>query len=450
MNLRIIKNKITGRTISCILFITAIILFSGCIEDSVNKVSLFSTSTATEIATSTPEITPTPIPTITPVINPNETVIPISDNTIKIAAFNIQVFGTTKASKPDVMDTLAKIVRTYDVVAVQEIRDQSQTSFPLLITYVNENNSQYDFVVSERLGRTSSMEQYAYIYNTQTIELTGTPHTYPEPTGTDPFHRQPYITSFRTPNGNFDAVLITIHTYPDEATEEINTLDDVVEYAQREYPDEQDFIVMGDLNADGSYFNENSASDMSSTEYVWIIDNSQDTTTKSTNYTYDRIILTDTSDYAGDSGVFRFDTEYGLNYDETVAVSDHYPVYAVFWIDRDDDNSSASTNESNQTISSTVQITDLSLDEEWVKIMNTGTSSISLTGWELKDEGDKYTYTFPLFSLESGSTVTVHTEKGMNTATELYWGSGRPIWNNDGDNARLYDINGNLVDQREG
>jgi deoxyribonuclease-1-like protein len=232
-------------------------------------------------------------------------------------------------------------------------------------------------------------------------------------------------------------------------------LDDVVEYAQSEYPGEQDFIVMGDLNADGSYFDEDSASDMSGTEYAWIIDNSQDTTTKSTNYTYDRIILTDTSDYTGDSGVFKFDTEYGLNYDETVAVSDHYPVYAVFWTDRDDDNSSASThvpadNKSDQTMSSTVQITDLSLGEEWVKITNTGTSSISLTGWELKDEGDKFTYTFPSFSFESGSTVTVHTEQGTNTATELYWGSGRPVWNNDGDTARLYDNNGNLVDQREG
>jgi endonuclease/exonuclease/phosphatase family metal-dependent hydrolase len=318
-----------------LLVIAAIILFSGCIEDSANNVSFFPSSTATGITTPAPEIPSTPTPTITPVYN--ETL--ISDNTVKIAAFNIQVFGTTKASKPDVMVTLAKIVRTYDMVAVQEIRDQSQTALPLLVSYVNENSSQYDFVASERLGRTSSKEQYAYIYNTQTIELTGTPHTYPEPTGTDPFHRQPFITSFQTLNGNFDAVLITIHTDPDEATEEINTLDDVVEYAQSEYPGEQDFIVMGDLNADGSYFNENSASDMSGTEYAWIIDNSQDTTTKSTNYTYDRIILTDTSDYTGDCGVFRFDTEYELNYDETVAVSDHYPVYAVFWIDRDDDNS---------------------------------------------------------------------------------------------------------------
>jgi hypothetical protein len=53
-------------------------------------------------------------------------------------------------------------------------------------------------------------------------------------------------------NGGFDVTLIVIHTDPDEATEEINALDVVVNYTQNKYPDEQDFIVMGDLNADCS------------------------------------------------------------------------------------------------------------------------------------------------------------------------------------------------------
>lgn len=44
---------------------------------------------------------------------------------LRIGAFNIQVFGVTKASKPDVMMVLADIVRTYDIIAIQEIRDSS-------------------------------------------------------------------------------------------------------------------------------------------------------------------------------------------------------------------------------------------------------------------------------------------------------------------------------------
>jgi endonuclease/exonuclease/phosphatase family metal-dependent hydrolase len=113
----------------------------------------------------------------------------------------------------------------------------------------------------------------------------------------------------------------------------------VVEYAQGSYPDEQDFIVMGDLNADGSYFDEDGASSMSGSEYYWVIDDSVDTTTKSTDYTYDRIIVTYSAlgDYTVDSGVYRYDIEYGLSEDETVAASDHYPVYAELWCGRDVD-----------------------------------------------------------------------------------------------------------------
>jgi len=160
-----------------------------------------------------------------------------SYETLRVGAFNIQIFGTTKASKPEVMDVLADIIRTYDVIAIQEIRDASQTALPALVDLANTDGSQYDYVVSERLGRTTSKEQYAYIYNTQTIEVTSTPQTYPEPSGTDSFHREPYIASFRAVNGNFDATFIVIHTDPDEATADINGLSAVVEFAQGTYPD---------------------------------------------------------------------------------------------------------------------------------------------------------------------------------------------------------------------
>ncbi len=50
---------------------------------------------------------------------------------IKVGAFNLQVFGTTKANKPEVMGALSKIIRNYDVIAVQEIRDSSQTALLL-------------------------------------------------------------------------------------------------------------------------------------------------------------------------------------------------------------------------------------------------------------------------------------------------------------------------------
>lgn len=53
-------------------------------------------------------------------------------------------------------------------------------------------------------------------------------------------------------------------------------------------------------------------------------------------------------------------------------------------------------------------------------------------------------------TLDSEATVTVYTGEGTNSATELYWGSGNLIWNNDGDTAYLYDISGKVVSTLEG
>lgn len=269
-------------------------------------------------------------------------VTPIMDtspnNIVKLAAFNLQIFGTTKAGKPEIMDVLSKTIRNFDIVAVQEIRDASQTAIPALKNSINDMaGPKYDFIASNRLGRTASKEQYAYFYNTQTMQQIGDPYIYSD--SNDLFEREPYIAEFKARKGNFDFVLITIHTDPDTADQEINDLPKVVENAKSRYQGQGDFIIMGDLNADCDYFNENSQSLLRSSDYIWAINNSIDTTTKSTACTYDRVILTNQAktDFTGNSGVFRFDEAYNLTYNMMIAVSDHYPIYGTFWNNQDTD-----------------------------------------------------------------------------------------------------------------
>jgi deoxyribonuclease-1-like protein len=267
---------------------------------------------------------------------PPSSIVRTSDNKITVGAFNIQRFGHTKASKPEIMGILTKIIRNYDVIAVQEIRTISlQTTLPMLRDDVNSiGSSQYDYVVEG----TKSEEQYAYFYNTRTIQLMGSPYSYPDLN--DTFKREPYIAEFKAKNGNFDFVLITIHAHPDTATPEINHLPEVVEDAKSRYKGQDAFIILGDLNADCTYFKNNKQSLLRSGEYHWIINNTFDTTTKkSTDCAYDRIIITTPAltDFTGESGVFRFDKAYNLSYDSTIAISDHYPVYANFWSNNDTD-----------------------------------------------------------------------------------------------------------------
>lgn len=258
-------------------------------------------------------------------------------DTITIASFNIQVFGKTKASKEDIMDILSKIVRRYDLVAIQEVRNKDQTVIPKFVSLINSDGSSYDYIIGSRLGRTSSKEQYAIIYDTETIQL-----QYPEPRDypdeEDLFHREPLIAKFKAKNGNFDFVLVDIHTDPDEASEEIPSLMQVYEYAEQTYQD-PDIIILGDFNADCKYYNENNMMTPLRIQFRWLIDNSQDTTTKSSRCTYDRILIPKATDedYTGNSGVFHYDDYFSLTPKMTQKVSDHYPVWAEFYTNRDTD-----------------------------------------------------------------------------------------------------------------
>lgn len=92
----------------------------------------------------------------------------------------------------------------------------------------------------------------------------------------------------------------------------------------------------------------------------------------------------------------------------------------------------------------TVCVTDLDEEAEWVDFENTGSSDQDLTGWTVEDEAS-HTYQFPDgFTLGAGDTVRLHTGNGTDSNTDLYWGSGSPVWNNSGDTCYLYDDAGSL------
>ncbi|NLB01489.1 MAG: MBL fold metallo-hydrolase [Methanomicrobiales archaeon] len=99
--------------------------------------------------------------------------------------------------------------------------------------------------------------------------------------------------------------------------------------------------------------------------------------------------------------------------------------------------------------SSGVYIADLDLLEEWVAVANADETAVNLTGWTITDEGTRNTYTFPVFTLSPRADVTVHTGAGNDTTTDLYWGRGNPVWNNDGDIATLTDVSGTVVSTLE-
>ncbi|EDV25218.1 uncharacterized protein TRIADDRAFT_37773 [Trichoplax adhaerens] len=254
---------------------------------------------------------------------------------VKLAAFNIQVLGKTKMGKPDVVADLVKILRRYDLTLIQEIRDISGTAIQQLLTEVNKGHSRsYSMLISDRLGRTSSKEQYAFFYRSDLFSPQGNYHydDGSESAGEDTFQREPFVVKFKIRATGKQFLLIPCHASPSYAVEENDALTDVYDDATSRLG-ETNAIILGDLNADCSYVTSSEWSYIrlwTQSRFNWIIPNSADTTTKSTHCAYDRFVLVGSrmqSDYvSGTAKVFRYDTEYGLSYSETTAVSDHYPI----------------------------------------------------------------------------------------------------------------------------
>jgi hypothetical protein len=87
-----------------------------------------------------------------------------------------------------------------------------------------------------------------------------------------------------------------------------------------------------------------------------------------------------------------------------------------------------------------------SLNAEWIRLKNTGTTARKLTNWTVRDLSN-HVYRFGTYTLGAGKTVTIHSGNGSNTAANRYWRSSGYIWNNDGDRATLKKPNGTVVDR---
>ncbi len=83
-----------------------------------------------------------------------------------------------------------------------------------------------------------------------------------------------------------------------------------------------------------------------------------------------------------------------------------------------------------------------SLTNEQVILTNLS-GQVNMAGWTMSD-GEGNQFTFPSLSLLSKGEVIVHTAKGTNTPTDLYWGQSAPVWAS-GKVAYLRDPSGKLI-----
>ncbi|XP_072306303.1 deoxyribonuclease-1-like 1 [Eucyclogobius newberryi] len=255
----------------------------------------------------------------------------------RICAFNAHHFGESKSKDPKVMAALVQVVSRCDVCLLQEVRDSKHKALPALLAQLNTGRgAEYDFVASERLGRSESyQEQYVFFYKTSSASVTGT-YQFPDdrPGDVDAFAREPFVVRFRAPKTDIkELVLIPQHTAPTNATKELDALYDVLQDVKKMWKT-QNVMLLGDFNADCGYVakkNRVKVRLMTDPDLRWLLPEGTDTTVReSTSCAYDRIVVSGRklldSVVPSSATVFNFQQEFGLSEPEALAVSDHYPV----------------------------------------------------------------------------------------------------------------------------
>ncbi|XP_072522416.1 deoxyribonuclease gamma-like [Salminus brasiliensis] len=258
---------------------------------------------------------------------------------LKICSFNIQSFGESKLSKPAVLNVILESIARCDLMLVMEIKDAKGEAFPQLMTYLNSRyrgrKPEYGFVISQRLGRKSYKEQYAFIYRQRSISVKSV-YQYPDTQAddVDAFAREPFVVWFSSTTTDIkEFVIIPIHTSPEAAVKEIDELYDVHHNVSQHWQSEN-FIIMGDFNAACGYVPKRNWRNIrlrSDTKFLWLTDDKLDTSVKhSTNCAYDRVVLHGENMIkavrADSVEVYDFKQAFGLTEPEALAVSDHFPL----------------------------------------------------------------------------------------------------------------------------
>jgi len=269
------------------------------------------------------------------------------------ATFNIQNYGVSKASKSAVLEALATTIDRYDVVTIQEISQMPDSTgvcglntesavCDLQVAVNSVSGRSFALAISPRIGD----EQYAVLYDSSKASyLNG--GEYPDSNGT--YSRPPY--AFHLQIGSSSMVVASTHTSPSTAELEIAKYPSVIGWMEATFAADF-YMVAGDYNADGSYFDEDTewTSIMSNIpNYTLLTGNEMDTTLALSSNTYDRIIATSSleasgaavyklEDHVNLSGVFQQGCQDGyINSDVCSAsplewhevakeLSDHYPV----------------------------------------------------------------------------------------------------------------------------
>lgn len=248
------------------------------------------------------------------------------------------------------MASIAEIVRRFDVIAIQEVKRETDAIRMLVHEFLGPN---WEVLLSDvTVGQAGNHERLAFIYDKRRVipsGLAGELVLPPTPDGhpVEQFARTPYIAGFKAASERF--ALLTAHikygSTPEERLPELRALakhvaNEIRDRARTAGAEESNLIVLGDFNIDKREGNPLFEAFISSGLYVptplWNLKTTYGTEPKY----YDQIAW-----FQGDLTLLNEDRAGVIDFTDAVfkelpawqmsfRVSDHFPLWAEFIIDR--------------------------------------------------------------------------------------------------------------------
>ena len=248
---------------------------------------------------------------------------------LKIASWALDGFGPTKLANPSARQNVARVVRQFDLIALQQIASIERDLIPRLVEAINQGDGRYDFVVEPPTGPVDRPEQLAFIFDTSRV-VVDRRQTY---TLDDPDNQMtfdPLVAWFRgvqsLPGQAWTFSFVNIRIDLARAPNEVALLPKIIQAIRGDGRREDDLVIAGLLQADDAYLLPTLAS-----KSVQATVRNRPTDIFGRYQTSNLMIDTSsTTEYMGRGGVFDYLDTFNLNLAEAETVTSHLPVYGEF------------------------------------------------------------------------------------------------------------------------
>lgn len=253
---------------------------------------------------------------------------------IRVGSWALAGFGREKLAKPQVMDLFSRLVRQFDVLAVQQITSPERDLLPRMVEHINRTGRRYDFLLGPIVGPEGNGpqplgEQYAFFFDTERVETDrGQLYTVSDPNNQVTY--DPLVAWFRVCGVPADRAwtfsLANFRVDTLRSAQEVPLLGQLMAAVAADGRGEDDLLLGGLLQADDRQIAAQLGRDHSEAVVR------ATPTDIFARYQLSNLILPErtTTEYLRRGGVIDFLRLYNLSSAEAEELSPHLPIYGEF------------------------------------------------------------------------------------------------------------------------